>query len=465
MRSLPLVFLVLASCGDDSARKIADAPEGPHDSPPLIDTPPQALPVLVTAVLPDGTPIPGAKVYFQNADSSVAGATALDASGNARLVMNPGGYATVLAPNVLLGGFGGGMQYTVTTWSGVKPGDHLIFSLPGGGGAPTQATITIPLDTAHSAAITKYIIESTCGQTDVQLPSGSGATNASTTFYFASDCTAADMFVVGVDASSQPVSSFFVPAQPVTANEVIDYTAQTYAAAGTRTYTFNNVTGGSIEVSDNVATGRGTLYTGIGASTPSADPATLTAPYPAQAAGSLDVIFASQLGSLTRRMLAEWGTTGAYTQDWAAHLLPDFATAPSFDTGTHVLSWTTSGGALTPDFAEATVLVFRGAMTWSWQIVAPSGTQIAFPNLPTDVADLNIAATDTYNFASGDAVHIAKVPGGYDAARGSLFVANSPVFTGATGTAEANTYQQLLSVAAKHNAAKRDVMRRWIRPR
>ena len=465
MRRLPWLFLVLAACGDDSARKIVDAPPGPHDTPPMIDTPPQPLAVLVTVVYPDGTPIPGVKVYFQNADSSVVGAAALDANGNARQVMNAGGYATALVPNILIGGFGGGMQYSVATWAGVKPGDHLIFTTPAGGGAPIQTTITIPLDTA--AGITQYVVQSTCGgQTQVGLPSGSGATSVSTPFYFDAGCTAADIFVAGVDANYQPVSSFSIPAQPVTANEVIDYTAQTYTAAGTRTYTFDNFPGGlAIDVFDNLATGRGQLYSGVGAQTSTANPATLTVPYPARPAGSLDVVFSSQQASNTNRNLVEWGTTGAYEQDWGAHLLPDFATAPTFDTGTHVVSWTTGGGALTADFAEASVLVSRATVTWTWEIVAPSGTQIAFPNLPTDVADLNIAATDSYNFDGSGVVRVAKVPGGYDAVRGSIFASSAFLPTGATGTASFSDYQPPLTVAAKHNAAKRDVMRRWIRPR
>jgi hypothetical protein len=468
MRRLPLLFLVLAACGDDSARKIADAPAGPKDSPPLIDTPPQALPVLVSVVFADGTPVPDVKIYFQNADSSVVGESPLDASGNARQVMNAGGYATAVVPNVLIGGFGGpSMQYTLATWAGVKPGDHLILTPPDNSGVSVQATVTVPLDTAHAGTIAQYSVESTCsGQTYMPPPSGSGATSLAIPVSFEAGCSAADMFVSTVDASYNPISSFSIPAQPVTANEMIDYTLQTYAVAGTRTYTLNNFTTGlAVDIADNLSTGRGQLHSGVGAAASTANPATLTAPYPVAPAGSLDVVFLNQQGSNTDRNFVEWGTTGPYTTDWAADLLPDFATAPTLDTGTHVVSWTNAGGTLTPDLSAAALLVFRSTVAWQWGIVGPGGTQLAFPNLPTDIADFNIQATDSFNVDGNGTVRMSKVPGGYDAARGTFFQYYTPVPTGATGTAAFNDYQPPLTVAAKQNGAKHGVMRRWIRPR
>lgn len=469
MRRLPLLFLVLAACGDDSARRIADAPAGPHDSPPLIDTPPQAQPVLVSVTFPDGTPVPDVKVYFQNADSSVVGESSLDASGNARQVMNAGGYATAVVPNVLIAGFGvASMTYTVATWAGVKPGDHLILTPPASG-ASIATTITIPVDAVH-AGIAQYLVQATCssGAAYIQPPSGSGATNVSAPFYFNNGCSAADMFVAAIDANSNPISSFSVPAQPVTAGATIDYSTQTYAAATTRTYTFDNFTGGfTIGVTDNLFTGRGQLYAGTSASASAENPATVTIPVPATVAGSLDVVRAEQSGSNTTRNFIEWGTTGAYTTDWSADLLPDFAIAPSLDTGTHIISWTTTGGTLTPDFAAATVLANRqlpASIQWQWDIVAPSGTQLAFPTLPTDIADLNIGANDNYNIF-GTPIRIAKVPGGYDAARGAFFSTYEPIPTGATGTAAWNDYQLPSFAAAKQKPAKSGVMRRWIRPR
>ena len=174
MRRLPLLFLVLAACGDDSARKIADAPAGLHDSPPLIDSPPQQLSVLVTVTNADGSAVAGVHVYFQNADSSVVGEMALDASGNARQLMNPGGYATALVPAPPPPGFGGPpISYYAFTWAGVKPGDHLLLSPPVSPNPNIAATVTIPLDTAHAATITQYEIQSTCSYaSNVGPPTG-----------------------------------------------------------------------------------------------------------------------------------------------------------------------------------------------------------------------------------------------------------------------------------------------------
>lgn len=437
----------------------------------MIDAPPQQLQVVVTVTNPDGTPVAGVHVYFQNADSGVVGATLLDGSGNARQQMNPGGYVTALMPAppppALLGG--PSATYYAFTWAGVKPGDHLLLSPPAlSEPSPTiPTTITIPVDAVNAATVTQYEIESTCSySTFVAPPTGSGATNTAAAVSFWDGCTAADVVVMALDGTGQPVSSFAIAGQPVTANANIDYTAQTYAASLARTFTLSNNPdpATTIAVDDEYLTGRGVLVSGIGGTASAENPATLALQVPAQPQGSLDFIHATQNAASTNRNFFEWGTTGDYTQDWGMHLLPDFATAPSLDTGTHVLSWTTTGGAATADYALVGISAYRSATNtqWLWGIAAPSGTQVAFPNLPPDVVDLNVTATDS--FSLGDA-RIYKVPGGYDAARGNLFQTTTPTATGATGTATFNEYQPPLAVSAKHAPAKRDVMRRWIRPR
>jgi hypothetical protein len=468
MRRLPLLFLVLAACGDDSARKIADAPAGPHDSPPLIDSPPQMLQVVATVTNADGSAVAGVHVYFQNADSSVVGETMLDASGNARQLMNAGGYVTALVPAPPPPGFGLSVGYYVFTWAGVKPGDHLLLSPPSSPNADISATVTIPLDSANAATITQYVVQSTCSYAATAgPPTGSGATNTALNVSFFDGCSAADMFVLALDSGNQVVSSFEIPAQPVTANEMIDYTAQTYTAAVARAYSLTNNPNptDTISINDQYFTGRGIVYAGTATNLASEDPATGTAQMPAPPAGALDVIEATQHDASTKRTVIEWGTSGAYSQDWGTHLLPDFATAPSLDTGTHVMGWTTTGGTATPDYALVGLDLYRSSTNaqWQWGIAVPTGTQAAFPNLPTDVVDVNVAADDSVFTAD---VRMVKVPGGYDAVRGNVFQTTTPVPTGATGIAALSEYQPLLGVTAKQKAhAKHDVMRRWIRPR
>jgi hypothetical protein len=312
------------------------------------------------------------------------------------------------------------------------------------------------------------MVQSTCSfGASAGPPTGSGATNTALNVTFFDGCSAADVFVLALDSDGQVVSSFEIPAQPVIANQMIDYTVQTYTAAVARTYSLTNNpdTADTISLNDQYFTGRGIVYGGTYTNLSSEDPATGTAQMPASPAGALDVIQATQSAPNTKRTLIEWGTTGAYSQDWGMHTLPDFATAPTLDTGTHVMGWTTTGGTTTPDYALVGIDVYRSSTNtgWAWGIAVPGGTQAAFPNLPPDVVDINVAAGDTVS--TGD-VRIVKVPGGYDAVRGNVFQTTTPVPTGATGIATFNEYQQLLGVTAKQKApAKRDVMRRWIRPR
>ncbi|HET9993196.1 MAG TPA: hypothetical protein VFQ65_31890, partial [Kofleriaceae bacterium] len=193
-----------------------------------------------------------------------------------------------------------------------------------------------------------------------------------------------------------------------------------------------------LDFDDTIMSVRGPLYTAYTAAT-LADPAVATVAIPVAPPGSSDVLHVTQSTANTQRERLIWGPTVDLTIDYAATRLPDFTSPPALDTGTHVLGWTSSTTATTPDVAFAHVFASRGTDSWVWELAGPGASELHFPALPTDVFDANIAATDTYGIGT---LWIAKVPNGYDAVRGRVFQF-SPGPIGASGTISRNTYEPL----------------------
>ena len=93
MRRLACLVLLVA-CGDDGSRHISDAPLQQPDGPPGIDAAIQPVTVTFTR---NGAPVADTRVYFQNADSSVAGTPMMtDATGTASAVVGVGGSVTLV---------------------------------------------------------------------------------------------------------------------------------------------------------------------------------------------------------------------------------------------------------------------------------------------------------------------------------------------------------------------------------
>jgi hypothetical protein len=454
MGRLYWVLLALAACGDDSNRKIADAPPGGQkDAPGQMDAPPANSPVTVL-VKDDAGPTQGAKVYFQASDSTVIASSSTDTGGTASAVMPMGGLVTVVQCQTSKG-----TMCHLNTWGGVKPGDHLILDQSGGGeGSSVNVTVVLPPDPNHT--LSQYQVSTTCGVGYISVGTGS-AVVATTTGPITVFCATADVLVVGLDIDGQAVSSFFVPAQTFTEGGTLDYSAKTFTDAATRTYQFtNNTDMVDIPLADSLTTTGGTLFQPSGV-TLQGNPAVASAQFPAIPTGTLDVIAVDQYVSATEeRLFFEWGTTGNYTQDWAAHLLPDFTPdSVTFDTATHALGWASSGGALVPDFVGTSTYANNG-LFWTWDMFGPGTTSLAFPTLPTDLGDFNYDHSPELN-----AIYTAKVPGGYDAVRATIF-ASPPHPTGASGTISFNRYIPIsLFTATRQAPGKRDVMRRWIRHR
>jgi hypothetical protein len=323
----------------------------------------------------------------------------------------------------------------VFTWLGVKPGDHLIYDTSGDITDFPIVVFKVPFDTAH-ATVTGYDIESSCGGFIVE-PTTTGATFTQQISLYGCNGTA-DVMVTGLDAASHAVSYFYVPNQAIVDQATIDYSSQTYALATTRTFTItnNDAPTAELDFDDTITSVRGPLYTAYTAAT-MADPAIATVAIPVAPVGSSDVLHAVQHTPSTERERLIWGPTVDLTIDAAATRLPDFTSAPVLDTGTHVLGWTASTTATTPDVAYARVFASRTSDSWVWAIAGPGATELHLPTVPTDVFDPNIAASDS---SSVEQLWIAKVPNGFDAVRGRVFQF-TPAPTGATGTITRNTYE------------------------
>jgi hypothetical protein len=439
LTGIVVALVVGGACGDDANnRKIMDAPaigrdEGPIDGP-------QNVPVTVT-VKNSGGPGANVEVYFQNADSTLVATSHTDATGVATQVMDAGGFVTLVNPSPIPPpGFGGSVNLnTLATWAGVKPGDHLVFdnSFVSTG---VNVTVQLPLDTADGAA--SYSLFSTCtntGTASIPAPSGTGVFTVSQQIFLDGCGGTADVMVVANDIDNQALSSFYVPAQPINDGDTIDYMAKTYTAVTQRAYEFDNnpSTDNSIFISDRFVTSRGQVFT---TNTNAAGAAAMsTLGLPALPAGAMDIIQTDQTVANTERDTVAWGPSAAdYTVDYGASLVGDFTVDPTFDTGTQTLAWTLGAGK-PPAFSVGSISGQRDAATpWSWQIVGPSGTQIALPTLPTDVANFTLMATDTISI---DGVATGYAPGGYDAYRPLAFQ-GPPNPSGASGIAGYNFWQQ-----------------------
>jgi hypothetical protein len=110
----------------------------------------------------------------------------------------------------------------------------------------------------------------------------------------------------------------------------------------------------------------------------------------------------------------------AYARDISSNLLPQLASAPVYQTGSHEVTWTESSvGTATPRFAELAITATRGSVTWSWIAIAPRASQtFVLPAMPTDLFDFNIVPTDTYRVV---ALGEALVPVTYDQIRPRYF--------------------------------------------
>lgn len=422
--------LFTVNCGEGGDRRITDAPvHGVDDAP--TDAPPAPAPVTVT-VTDNSGPRVDLPAYFQNRDSSVVSSTLTDGSGTASAVMAAGGYVTVVLP-YLPPAFGGTtLQYQLYTWAGVKPGDHLVIDNRYPHGLPSNVTFTLPIDSQH--IFSNYYIASTCGYGSSNGAAGSAQSTIVVTASF-SNCAndTADLVVYATDSSGTLVSSFSVIAQAIVDQSAVDYTAKAYGAPLPRDLELDNndPPSSAITATDHLATPRGEVYSN-GVTLALAATATGQQLLPALPTGASETLQFRQSVGLTERTFYEFGTTGAYVRDWATVRIPDFDTAvtPDLDTGTHAVTWANAAATgITPDFSLAAVrsgraLTVTSYLSYTWFIAGPATTPtLIFPELPADVQDFNVKATDNHSFVG---LAQASAPGGYDTFRAKVFQAADP---------------------------------------
>ena len=418
-----------------------DAPIQQPDTTTIIDAPLQPVTVTFTR---DGAPVTDTRVYFQNADSTVANTLMTDATGTASSVVGTGGSVTLVDVSVSKS------PTQLTTWVGVKPGDHLLLT----NNAPPIATMSIkaPTNPAVDNLAASYSLYGSCqagapNPVSVGVATGSGTTDVTFTSVGFDGCATTDLMVVANDIDGEPVSYFYLPAQTVADGTTLDLTlaAQTYVAPTAHSYNITGFTGqGTMQILDQQASTHGLIYAHYAYQT--GDPIVATVNLPAVTGGKRIIeLDDNSTTAMTGRHYIEWGgTLDPYMTDYSSHLLPGFTSTPAIDPATHILSWTQSGGAVQPDFSVALFFVNGSTSSWQWNVVGPGpSATIQLPTVPTDLADFNVGATDGVFVNS---LVTAKVPGGYDAGRQVVFTTTGPhdFVTGSSGSVVANELLQAL---------------------
>lgn len=441
-----LCLLPLMACGDDGGFIPVDAPPG-DDSQVTPDAPidaPTTGTVTVT-IRDEGAPVEGIDVFFQNPDGSLAGKVPTNASGVASTTMDTGGSVTVLNPFQPATPAFGRPPNTLKTWLGVKPGDQLVID-EGGSDSSVTMIVTLPANSSVSYAE----LYATCGNDyiegteDIVSLYGCGATT--------------DLVVIAYDEAEAPLGYFYKPGVTLVDEGELDLSAETYAAVPDATYTLSGFPAEITDVyADNgLLTSLGQLVETSFDTELTAGGATVMEPRPlvtpTTSVLELELDPPQQLGY---HMLVSWQPTAAtQTFDATGKLLPTFTAGPTYDAATRQVSWTMAGTGQ-PDFVQFAFYANRSepaSLSWEWQVVAPYGTSLTLPDVPTELAEFVPLADDNFN---PDTLGAIRMPGGYDAARPLIFASNDgPPVTGTSGDISAVLwYEPRLAVARTNRAS------------
>jgi hypothetical protein len=350
LRTCLLVIALVAACGSDAVRHIADAPPsaGSDATAPPIDAAPNAVTLSVAL---GGVGEAGVTVYFQSADSTLLTTVMTDATGTATGSVGEGGFVTAVNP--LPGSSTTANPDELITWADVRPGDHLVFDEAG---APITVNFIIPQVTNGAT----YGVFTSCGSRTALTPTVSAGPPPPITAAIAlTGCTGPqDVLVVAFDGNTQALASFFVADQTFGDNGTADYHMQTYTAAIARTYTWNDDNDvASLAMVDQLASAKGTLFSSASLTAAGTAPSITRKAF---AFGTLTDVVASTLTvGMTRHALDEWGQPATYATDWGAHRLPDFTSGLAYDATTAQATWTSTGGAATPNLSLVAISATR----------------------------------------------------------------------------------------------------------
>jgi len=372
---------------------------------------PAGIPVALT-VTRNGAPVPGVHTYFLNADSALVATVDTDAAGTASAAVGAGGSVTALDPFATAGSValdGNDLR----TFLGVQPGDQLALT------QTDSQSITFTLKVAATGNATVYDVLTSCGAASV-VPGG-GAGGRITLF----DCHgAADIVVLASTLNGVvkvPVSALFHPNVALTQGGTVDLTADTYRPLTGVTFNDTNAPNATITISHTLVSAAGRIAPFVTDFT--GKPATLEEPTIPGATSIVD----TAVGLTSEHHVVDWGPLAAtFTLDLNNWLRPDLTAAPSFSAATKLVSWTEGPAGAAPDLTTTTIDVTRSAPArhWHWTVAGPyTAGALAFPVLPTDVADWAPAASDRVVVT---ALTNAKVPGGYAAVRAHVHDVRDP---------------------------------------
>ena len=451
------VLAVVAACGDDGPAHHLDGGVTSIDSD-LTPMPDASFGPVSLTIQVNGVPRPNIVVHFQNADSSLVATEMTNSTGTATHMMGPGGYVTAIDPYVAPNAYS-----RLYTFAAVKPGDHLQLFKKGN---VNNTAMSIKLPVQDDAAITRYVVTSSCTSDPTTMTSTGSGFQPMSTMVFKVNCTAADILATAFNSANEIVEYFLVSDQTITANGQLNYANKTYSPPTSWTYTFNNTADlSTLEVNQSIYTAKGPVY-----SLPmtNASTATLTLP---TFTGAIEFshVAAFSLATGALHLFFDWGPLATpFLSDLGARKLVD-VTDPVFDNAAQTLAWTEAAGA-TPDSDYVDIDIQRTTATNNnfgvdWQMVAPhTGASVKFPTLPVGAVDYNADADDIVGFYN---VALIKTQGGYDAIRANGFIFErivdgneyNDLVSTTPGSVEVVIWQEPLSLHRPASTGRLDVLR------